>query len=233
MPAKKGYDTGKILPLLRVMTVEATQWSKKEAQIVDSSARLIVQALQRSKSAQEILSTALPAANAHRKTACSEKTNEAITDLRDKVNVLATAVKTPPPELLNSLRLVCIFGVLSKCESFGTFAQTILKSIFSAAVVTDLSNPAFAPDCIQQFQSGKPVSDLELIHYTRGVVAATAAGSVGKFDELFGPILAAKEAEAAKVVYTKKGPSVQLIDLPAFDRSAWPEIVQELKAAMS
>jgi hypothetical protein len=59
-----------------------------------------------------------------------------------------------------------------------------------------------------------------------------AAGKMGNFDQIFGPVLA-KLAEAAKVVYKKRAPTVELIDIPPFDPSTWPQIVEELKRVMA
>jgi hypothetical protein len=182
---KKGIDPAKIQTPLRVMTVEFSQRARKESAVVESSQRLLVQSIQRLRAKAEILATATKFAQASRKVDAYTAVQDALTRIRDGASQLAQS-KSPPPDLADALRTVCVVGDLLSIDSFAKFKSSVLRDLFSAAVLADLSDRTKLPEPLKFALFDETFSEQQILDAVKLVVQQSMRGDMTNYEKIFG-----------------------------------------------
>jgi hypothetical protein len=184
MSGKKGNDLV-IQASLRVMIVEFSQRVRKETGLIESSRRLLIQSIQRLRTKAEILAAATKFAQASRKVAAYNTVQEALTRIREGASQLAQS-KSPPPDLGDALRTVCVVGDLLSIDSFAKFKSSSLRDLFGQAAVVELSDQTKVPEALKLGLLDETFSEQQILDVIRQVIQQFMRGDMTNYEKIFG-----------------------------------------------
>jgi len=242
----KKFDPNQIITNTRVMDAEFKIIYKKEEQVFDNWERKVAAFIKAGK-ATEVYEYTHKAVMSQRKIFAMQKVTEALKMVRADAAQICDRKFDPNNPEIEQFRIICTSYDAFKVESFGKFRTSVIKELYGAGAVKELSDVSKLDPAVRSLMFGDSIDNESEISDMLIRIGNQRIGDVSVIEELLGITLIPKdpEPEIPDTPPPANGNSPTLLypnefeehvnlftpmGISYFDRNDWPRILAQIRA---